>query len=1180
MAAGYIHKGPNVRSVRHSNEDLTKNISHSVFVTNFPKSVTSRVLWEKCQVYGTVVDVFIPNKLTKAGKRFAFVRFIKVFNLDRLVANLCTLWIGSYHLFANHVRFDRPPKSSVPKSDFPPLNGANKAQGTMNNYKANVSAGSFVSVVNGVDNPLISPSPALVLDDGCINECDFSKCTMGRVKDLNSVANLKVVLAEEGFEDVTPFYLGGRWVMFECNTVKVKRNLMNHTGFCSWFHDILEVPQDFVSDERVVWVDIEGIPLYAWKRETFKKIGKKWGETVDIEDSSDSTFGRRVFMVRAKELFMWNPLFLDVKEKVYTSENDSVHEEKNKDSQFHSSEDEGRKRECIVVNESLGSSGGILCIWEESFFKKEYVTVSDHFVAIYGAKVDFFHKAWIKDKTKQRVCDKRSISEEMSDIDKILDTGGVSESLLCRRNSLKCQLHDIKALEAMDSMQKSKVKWAVEGDENTKFFHGFEIKRELCWMFWVFSNDGVWISDIRFLLSQDQVADMERVVSRDEIRLAVWDCGENKSPGPDGFTFEFFRKYWNCIGSDFVMRPLVVLGVWYKVVTKIMAKRLAMVINDIVSDTQSAFVANRHILDGPFILNEVLQWCKRKKKKSMFFKVDFAKAYDSVRWDFLIDVLEAFGFGSTWCKWVRGTFCHAKGSILVNGSPSSEFQFQCGLKQGDPLSPFLFILVMESLHLSVCRAVNDRLFTGIRLHDSISLSHLFYADDALFIGEWSDVNLRGIIQVLNCFRLASGLHINLNKSQLLGVGVQQHVVVDMANSIGCSVMQNKFRYLGVMVGECMSRSKPWDDVVAKLKARLSKWKAKTLSIGGRLTLLKSVLGASPLYNMSLFKVPKGVLKEMESIRNNFFKGANLSEKKITWVAWDKVLASKKKGGLGVASFYGLNRALCPMRILSGFELSKQYMNRGFDFLAKCSKRVGNGSNTQFWLDNWIGGNSFCQAFPRLFALETNRNISVEEKMAADVESSFRRHVRGGVEMVQLNDLVSILDTVLLSPYPDRWVYSLSTDGTFSVKDTRSSIDDMFLPSHNVPTRWVKGVPIKINVFFWKARRDCLPTRLNLFKRGVTLDSVLCPICSGSEEDVSHVFFQCPLAQVILKRICRWWEVVWQHCSSFSEWLSWFSDIRLSSKVKAILLNNSCLALIKLFVVRMSASWVMSRACNP
>ncbi|GJY01240.1 RNA-directed DNA polymerase, eukaryota, partial [Tanacetum coccineum] len=141
-----------------------------------------------------------------------------------------------------------------------------------------------------------------------------------------------------------------------------------------------------------------------------------------------------------------------------------------------------------------------------------------------------------------------------------------------------------------------------------------------------------------------------------------------------------------------------------------MANRLAFVIGDIVSNTQSAFVAERQILDGPFILNEVLQWCKRKNKKAMFFKVDFAKAYDSVRWDFLIDVLEAFGFGPTWCNWIRGTFCFAKASILVNGSPSNEFQFHRGLKQGDPLSPYLFILIMESLHLSVSRAVNDGLF--------------------------------------------------------------------------------------------------------------------------------------------------------------------------------------------------------------------------------------------------------------------------------------------------------------------------------------------------------------------------------------------------------------------------------------------------------------------------------------
>nr|GFA73468.1 RNA-directed DNA polymerase, eukaryota [Tanacetum cinerariifolium] len=149
-------------------------------------------------------------------------------------------------------------------------------------------------------------------------------------------------------------------------------------------------------------------------------------------------------------------------------------------------------------------------------------------------------------------------------------------------------------------------------------------------------------------------------------------------------------------------------------------------------------------------------------------------------------------------------------------------------------------------------------------------------------------------------------------------------------------------------------------------------------------------------------------------------------------------------------------------------------------------------------------------------------------------------------------VVEILDTVSLSPSLDRWVCSLSSNDDFSVKDARTNIDDMFLPSYNDSTRWVNGVPIKINIFAWRARRDCLPTRLNLIRRGVTLETASCPICLAWEEDASHVFFRCPLAQAVLRRICRWWEVIWQPWTSFSEWLAWFSDIRLASKVKSLL----------------------------
>nr|GEZ75851.1 RNA-directed DNA polymerase, eukaryota, reverse transcriptase zinc-binding domain protein [Tanacetum cinerariifolium] len=175
-------------------------------------------------------------------------------------------------------------------------------------------------------------------------------------------------------------------------------------------------------------------------------------------------------------------------------------------------------------------------------------------------------------------------------------------------------------------------------------------------------------------ISLDKQSELEGDVSNDEIKRAVWDCGTDKAPGPDGFTFGFYRRFWYLIDNDvyaavkhvfihgeipkgcnssFIalipkipdanlvkdFRPLSLIRSLYKIIAKILANRLAGVLGDIVNEVQSAFVADRQILDGPFILNEVIQWCKSKKKQSLVFKVDFEKAYDSVRWDFLDDIL-------------------------------------------------------------------------------------------------------------------------------------------------------------------------------------------------------------------------------------------------------------------------------------------------------------------------------------------------------------------------------------------------------------------------------------------------------------------------------------------------------------------------------------------------------------
>ncbi|GJR46466.1 RNA-directed DNA polymerase, eukaryota [Tanacetum coccineum] len=430
------------------------------------------------------------------------------------------------------------------------------------------------------------------------------------------------------------------------------------------------------------------------------------------------------------------------------------------------------------------------------------------------------------------------------------------------------------------------------------------------------------------------------------------------------------------------------------------------------------------------------------------------------------------------------------------------------------------------------------------------------------------------------------MSINIQKSHLLGVGIPDNCVAEAAKSIGCLIMKAPFKYLGILVGDNMSSKKAWDETINKMKKRLSRWKLNTLSVGGRLTLLKSVLGSTPIYNMSIFKVPKSVLNYMESLRRNFFNGFQEGDRKIAWVKWSKVLASKKFGGLGVSSFFALNRALLfkwvwrylshdnslwsriisALHGLNGHVLSAAFNStwssiitevnslkvKGVDLISHCKIRVGKGTGTSFWKDLWIGDNLLKLSFPRLFALEENKDISVADKMNTSISSSFRRHVRGGVESQQLDQLSLLLDTVILSNMDDRWFWDLNGDGVFQVKDVRSMLDEAFLPKMEVPTRWIKSIPIKVNVFAWKLYLDRLPTRSNLSRRNVSLPSLACPLCDHVLEDSSHLFFGCSVAKDIQKLICRWWNLDVHPYESYEDWLSWFKSIRLGSKAKEVL----------------------------
>ncbi|GJS74273.1 RNA-directed DNA polymerase, eukaryota [Tanacetum coccineum] len=269
--------------------------------------------------------------------------------------------------------------------------------------------------------------------------------------------------------------------------------------------------------------------------------------------------------------------------------------------------------------------------------------------------------------------------------------------------------------------------------------------------------------------------------------------------------------------------------------------------------------------------------------------------------------------------------------------------------------------------------------------------------------------------------------------------------------------------------------KSWDETIHKLKKRLSIWKLKTLSIGGRLTLLKSVLGSTPIYNLSLFKVPKSVLNKMENLRSNFFNGIQEGDHKIVWVKWIKVLAAKKFGGLGVSSFFAFNRGLIVKWVWRFISGDNSLWCKFISATHGSSHSTSNVTYPSIW-------KSILKEFYSLKVQETDIDISVAAKLQSIV-ASFWRSVRVGVEDHQLQQLVSMLHSVILSSSNDRWIYDLNGDGIFRVKDIRNLLDEFFLPK-------------------------IASSRANLALRGVVSDPLSCPIYESHVEDSSHLFFNC------------------------------------------------------------------------
>ncbi|GJX85396.1 hypothetical protein Tco_0336170 [Tanacetum coccineum] len=310
----------------------------------------------------------------------------------------------------------------------------------------------------------------------------------------------------------------------------------------------------------------------------------------------------------------------------------------------------------------------------------------------------------------------------------------------------------------------------------------------------------------------------------------------------------------------------------------------------------------------------------------------------------------------------------------------------------------------------------------------------------------------------------------------------------------------------------------WNDILQKFVSKLSPWKARILSVGGRLSLIKLVLGNLPTYYMNIYMMPVSIQKKLESMRNNFFIGGYLEEKKMSWVKWKKCLVNKDLEGLGIGSIYGLNlvllfkwvwRFLCNspnlwvrvVKILHGanggimedsnysscyspwsgiLSFIRRLKSKGIYLLSLYVRKIRNDASCRFWDDIWCGNQPFKLQFPCIYQLESVKDCFIADRIGiSDWIAVFRRPPQGGAETSQFNDLLSLIQDVVLSDSSDYWMWSVDASSGYTVASGRTLIDSNILDVAPKATRWNRLIPNKVNVFIWRLMLNKLPTRVNL-----------------------------------------------------------------------------------------------------
>ncbi|XP_042972999.1 uncharacterized protein LOC122304801 [Carya illinoinensis] len=716
--------------------------------------------------------------------------------------------------------------------------------------------------------------------------------------------------------------------------------------------------------------------------------------------------------------------------------------------------------------------------------------------------------------------------------------------------------------------QRAKKNWYCMGDKNTKFFHACANQRR---------NKNLILSvldsNANLKIDQDGIAEafrehfsgvyttaapskrtiniclqaVEGIVGEDVCRAALQFLNGGRMDGGLNHTFVALIPKLKEPKSVNDFRPISLCNVMYKVIAKVLANRLKTVLSAVISSNQSAFIPERLITDNIVAAYEVLHSMRTRQKDkmgSMALKLDISKAYDRVEWKFLQGIMQKLGFGDRWIQLIMDCVSTVSYAVLTNGRPVEIIKPTRGLRQGDSLSPYLFLLCAEGLSAMLNQAERRKELKGVAVaRGGTRVTHLLFADDCIIFGRASWIEWRRIRSILEIYELALGQSLNKQKTTVFfSPNAKANVKKGILKELGARLILNCEKYLGLPVMVGRSRYNSFRCIKDRVWQRVNNWKNKLLSPAGKEVLLKAVIQAIPNYYMNVFRLPKKLCTEIAVVMARFWWGYKANDKRIQCKSWPAMGVSKAEGGLGFRELESFNSALLAKqcwRLLSNprslaAKVLKDKYYRNSDLLqAKLGYRpsliwkslwssmgllkeglvwrVATGHSIKIWEDKWIPTMvSHCIQTP-------NTVLSKEARVQELIDPS-------GVWKEELireifnEDEAKVICSLPISQsgMPDKQIWGLTKDGIFSVRSAyhlevsrkkRESGEMSAGISIDWKGVWRLNVPGVVKVFLWKPLNDSLPTRWNLFKRKVVKNPI-CPVCEFEVESVTHSLWSC------------------------------------------------------------------------